>query len=83
MSAYEELVERCVVIRVRGAEADKTVGQITEEMLAEILRTLEEVTPEMLDATHAVADWGPAPRRLADQYFAMLHASALQPRAPK
>lgn len=67
MSAYEELVERCRIHPTDCTEADMRA------VLAEVLRTLETVTPEMWDAL--------PPRALDfdEAYLAMLRASPLAP----
>jgi hypothetical protein len=58
MSAYEELVERC-----EDAAMTSEYDDIMPVVLAEVLRTLETVTPEMESALEnaigsgAVRDW--------------------------
>jgi hypothetical protein len=79
MSAYEELVERCV--RATWDAKDARPARFsaaarrhdTRVILAEVLRTLETVTPEMWDAL--------PPRALDfdEAYLAMLRASPITP----
>ena len=66
MSAYEELVERC----------DALMPRSTRAILAEVLRTLETVTPEMWNAFHD------EPYESAEaKMLAILRASPLTPNA--
>ena len=46
MSAYEELVDRLCALRAKHAE--KRMEIVIEIILAEVLRTLETVTPDHL-----------------------------------
>lgn len=78
MSAYEELVER--VVRTAGShyEADADIGRA---ILAEVLRTLETMTPEM------EREWGAAGGKAhingsgaSRDWLAMLRASPLSPK---
>lgn len=71
MSDYEELVERCAH-KVTHHHADTSEG-FARLVLAEVLRTLETMTPEMWDAL--------PPRALDfdEAYLAMLRASPLAP----
>ena len=69
MSAYEELLKRC-------AEAMWTDSQYNgvAAVLAEVLRTLETVTPEMVQA------WNDDEESTAhSDWLSMLHASPLEP----
>lgn len=78
MSAYEELIERCEKIVTEGYDtgAFDSLGYdaATRAILAEVLRTLEIVTPEMARA-HGEAE----PNSRAE-WLAALRASPLVPK---
>lgn len=77
MSAYEELVERIYPIIV-NAYGRISATDAAVDILAEVLRTLEMVTPEMRDARREVLSTdGFDIHRV--QWLAMLRASALNP----
>ncbi len=70
MSAYDELVDRCVSLC-----RDEMIGEdyLTDGIrgaLAEVLRTLETLTPEMDEAWNFGDD-------AVEGYFHILHASPL------
>lgn len=76
MSAYEELIVRCAHAAVTkgGGGADRGWIGVTEAILAEVLRTLEVVTPEMFEAYCAEGCF-------PQSWVATLRASPLQPPA--
>jgi hypothetical protein len=82
MSAYEELVERCrKAANTRTDLSSRTVKSV----LAEVMRTLENVTPEM--GTAVLATYGKPDKstaklmreHLARDWIAMLRASPISP----
>jgi len=79
MNAYEDLVERChkaakAVTPYSGSQAR------TRAVLAEVLRTLETVTPEMAAAAEHQVDSLRCDEQVESEcYLAMLRASALSP----
>ena len=79
MSAYEELVDRCLDIGTPETTWEEDVTAI----LAEVLRTLKTVTPEMSDrGLTELNDWDRSCGMSGGQdeiYLAMLHASPLEP----
>jgi hypothetical protein len=73
MNAYEELLTRVAkTISGSGVTSPRSLTR-AEQVLAEVLRTLEVVTPEMGDA------WNTCDGRAADHYLAMLRASPITP----
>jgi hypothetical protein len=92
-SAYDELVERCAkACRKRqiertstGRAFDPDVPPTEAELdnaraiLAEVERTLETVTPEMIDAWETTPDFGGKIPVYEREWLNMLHASPLFP----
>lgn len=72
MSAYDELVARCIDAYWADAEGDLEFD--IKAVLAEVFRTLKNVTPEMKEtmANHIIEK---------DDWLAMLRASPLNPKA--
>ena len=79
-SAYDELVERCVraAIHEGGGGSDRGWIGVTEAILAEVARTLENVTSEMDDAWD-LPGWEIDETAVARTFLAMLRASPLFP----
>ena len=81
MTDYDELVERCFDIRVRHVL--KSTEKVIELILAEVARTLENVTPEMVEASYQCerSMFGPHARGLKHSviFEQMLRASPLFP----
>jgi hypothetical protein len=75
MSAYEELVERCSALFYLGPHSAED-REAVRSILAEVLRTLESPTNEMLGAS-----WPRTKGSLTrDAWDATLRASPLNPR---
>jgi hypothetical protein len=86
-SAYDGLVERCheafLVAWGSGGKRDTTYKAELRAVLAEVLRTLETVTPEMHTAWHETPCGGTSGFGvLAEGWRAMLRASPLVHRSP-
>ena len=69
MSQYEELRERCCQVII-----GRVPERVVDDILAEVFRTLETVTPEMLAPFAKVTKKMPRPT-----WLAMLRASPLAP----
>ena len=72
MSAYEQLVDRCCALRSKHIE--KSTEQVIQIIIAEVLRTLATVTPEMEAAVTSGN-----PEDAEDLWLALLRASPLSP----
>ena len=75
MSAYEELVERCMIAAPSAWDLDTWVRVV----LAEVRRTLETATPEMADAAFDSIFTADSEDDPVEMWLAMLHASPLEP----
>lgn len=76
MSAYEELHKRCYDLTIEAGDEDVHI------ILREVLRTLEAVTPEMVDAwieSPIYAGLDGDKMAAPEEWLAMLRASPLVP----